>query len=85
MHSSSYNTDDNRKNCFSITAFSNVICVICYIRHCCTQKHKLKAKDKIVDNPVFVRSVLLVLHQNPRFILLMPLNFTSGMSHSFKY
>lgn len=47
MHSGSYNTDDNRKNCFSITAFSNIICVICYIRHCCTQKHKLKQRTKL--------------------------------------
>lgn len=47
IHSSSYNTDDNRKNCFSITAFSNVICVICYISHCCTQKHKLKQRTKL--------------------------------------
>lgn len=35
------------KNCFSITAFSNVICVICYISHCCTQKHKLKQRTKL--------------------------------------
>lgn len=47
IHSSSYNTDDNRKNCFSITAFSNEICVICYISHCCTQKHKLKQRTKL--------------------------------------
>lgn len=47
IHSCSYNTDDNRKNCFSITAFSDVICVICYISHCFTQKHKLKQRTKL--------------------------------------